>query len=148
MTSVRSILGERCENLWGFSQEPDHLLRKNLVPDFVEVPFGIIVVAFQVRLHTQNPGPGFRDRVSHSVQRLTTIFFPTPGARRNQCVDHFNPPIPAQPIERLNREFYRRTRVASLFPNEASLLRLISALAAEASEEWETGRIYLTLESE
>ena len=51
-------------------------------------------------------------------------------------------------IERLNRELHRRTRVATLFPNEASLLRLVSAMAAEISEEWETGRIYLNPESE
>ncbi len=43
---------------------------------------------------------------------------------------------------------HRRTRVATLFPNEASLLRLVSAMAAEISEEWETGRIYLNPESE
>lgn len=46
-------------------------------------------------------------------------------------------------VERLNREILRRTRVATLFPNEASLLRLVSAMAAEISEEWETGRAYL-----
>ena len=49
--------------------------------------------------------------------------------------------------ERLNRELKRRTRVASLFPNEASALRLASAVLAETSEEWETGRIYLSMES-
>jgi len=49
-------------------------------------------------------------------------------------------------IERLNREIKRRTRVASLFPNEASLLRLVSAILMETSEEWETSRKYLTLE--
>jgi hypothetical protein len=46
-------------------------------------------------------------------------------------------------LERVNREIKRRTRVATLFPNEASLLRLVSALGAEISEEWETGRVYL-----
>jgi hypothetical protein len=46
-------------------------------------------------------------------------------------------------LERVNGELQRRTRVATLFPNEASLLRLASALAAEISEEWETGRAYL-----
>lgn len=49
-------------------------------------------------------------------------------------------------VERVNRELKRRTRVATLFPNEASLLRLVSALAAEISEEWETGRVYLAAE--
>jgi hypothetical protein len=51
-------------------------------------------------------------------------------------------------LARPNRELHRRTRVATLFPNEASLLRLVSAMAAEISEEWETGRIYLNPESE
>jgi len=51
-------------------------------------------------------------------------------------------------LERLNRELRRRTRVATLFPNDASLLRLVSAMAAEISEEWETGRIYLNPESD
>ena len=48
-------------------------------------------------------------------------------------------------LERINQELKRRTRVASLFPNEASLLRLISALLCEISEEWLTGKIYLTM---
>lgn len=50
-------------------------------------------------------------------------------------------------VERLNKEIKRRTRVATLFPNEASLLRLVSAVLAEISEEWETGRIYLTMDN-
>jgi len=31
-------------------------------------------------------------------------------------------------------------RVATRFPNEASLLRLVSAMAVEISEQWDTGR--------
>ncbi|RMG63102.1 MAG: IS256 family transposase [Bacteroidetes bacterium] len=50
-------------------------------------------------------------------------------------------------LERLNREIARRTRVASLFPNEASLLRLVSAVLMETSEEWETNKKYLNLET-
>lgn len=50
-------------------------------------------------------------------------------------------------LERLNKEIKRRTRVATLFPNETSLLRLVSAVLAEISEDWETGRVYLTLEN-
>jgi len=46
-------------------------------------------------------------------------------------------------IERVNREIKRRTRVATIFPNEASLLRLVSAVLMETSEEWETGKIYI-----
>jgi transposase-like protein len=51
-------------------------------------------------------------------------------------------------LERVNREVKRRTRVATLFPNEASLLRLVSAVLMEISEEWETGRIYLKPEED
>jgi transposase-like protein len=51
-------------------------------------------------------------------------------------------------LERLNKEIKRRTRVATLFPNEASLLRLVSAVLIEISEEWETKKIYLDMKSE
>ena len=48
-------------------------------------------------------------------------------------------------LERVNQELKRRTRVARVFPNEPSLLRLISALLAETSDDWETGKIYLNM---
>ena len=50
-------------------------------------------------------------------------------------------------LERLNRELKRRTRVATLFPNEDSLLRLVTAILVEVSEEWETGKRYMTFET-
>jgi transposase-like protein len=50
-------------------------------------------------------------------------------------------------LERVNQELKRRTRVASVFPNEASVLRLITALLAEISDQWETGKIYLNMKS-
>ena len=50
-------------------------------------------------------------------------------------------------LERLNKEIKRRTRVATLFPNEKSLERLVTALLSEISDEWETGKIYLTMKN-
>jgi len=50
-------------------------------------------------------------------------------------------------LERLNKEIARRTRVATLFPNEASLLRLASAVLVEIDEEWQTGKRYLNMEA-
>jgi len=50
-------------------------------------------------------------------------------------------------LERLNEEIKRRTRVATLFPNAASLLRLVSAILQETSEEWETAKVYLSMET-
>jgi transposase-like protein len=49
-------------------------------------------------------------------------------------------------LERLNREIKRRTRVATLFPNEESCLRLVTAVLMEISDEWETDKIYLNTE--
>jgi len=48
-------------------------------------------------------------------------------------------------LERVNREIKHRTRVAFLFPNESSLLRLVCALLSEISNEWLTGKIYLNM---
>lgn len=47
--------------------------------------------------------------------------------------------------ETLNGQIKRRTRVVGLFPNEASLLRLVTAVLIEISETWETGKSYLKL---
>ena len=47
-------------------------------------------------------------------------------------------------LERVNKEVKRRTRVASLFPSEASCLRLVSAVLMEISDEWQAGKAYLT----
>jgi len=51
-------------------------------------------------------------------------------------------------LERLNREIGRRTKVVSIFPNEAACLRLISAILMEQDEAWQTGRVYLSIENE
>ncbi|MCE9553346.1 MAG: IS256 family transposase [Planctomycetes bacterium] len=50
-------------------------------------------------------------------------------------------------LERLNRELKRRTRVATLFPNEDSLLRLVTGVLIEISDEWETAKRYVTFET-
>ena len=50
-------------------------------------------------------------------------------------------------LERINREIRRRTRVVGIFPNEASCLRLVSALLMEISEEWQTGKRYCVSKS-
>ena len=45
--------------------------------------------------------------------------------------------------ETLNTQIKRRTKVAGLFPNTDSILRLVTAILMEISEEWETGKAYL-----
>jgi transposase-like protein len=48
-------------------------------------------------------------------------------------------------LERFNQEIKRRTLVVRIFPNEASCLRLIRAIAAETHEEWMEGSRYLNM---
>lgn len=48
-------------------------------------------------------------------------------------------------VERLNREIKRRTRVATLFPNKESCLRLVTAIVEEIHEDWMAGRKYLSI---
>jgi transposase-like protein len=52
------------------------------------------------------------------------------------------------PLERLHQEINRRTNVARIFPNEESLLRLVSAIEMEISEDWMTGKRYLNMNAE
>lgn len=48
-------------------------------------------------------------------------------------------------MERVNREVKRRTRVAVLFPNKESALRLVTGVIIEIHEEWITGKQYLDM---
>jgi putative transposase len=49
-------------------------------------------------------------------------------------------------LERLNEEIKRRTHVVRIFPNEASCLRLVRALAQEIHEDWIEDSRYLNME--
>ena len=68
---------------------------------------------------------------------LTIFSFPANHHRRIRTVNM---------LERVSQEVKRRTRVVRIFPNEASCLRLISAILMEISENWQTSRVYLSFE--
>ena len=81
--------------------------------------------------------PKLAEWLEQNVPESLTVFLVPPGHRRRLRTSNM--------LERLNEEINRRTQVAGLFPNEASVLRLVSAVLMEISEDWETGRRYLTM---
>lgn len=93
----------------------------------------------QMTARYQKSAPALANWLEENVpEALTVLGCPPPHRRRLRTTNS---------LERLNREIKRRTRVATLFPNEASLLRLVSAVLSEISDEWETQRTYLTMET-
>lgn len=88
----------------------------------------------------RDTAPRLADWLEANVPEGLTIFtLPASHRRRLRTTNS---------LERLNQEIKRRTRVATLFPNEAALLRLASAVLSEISDEWETARAYLNMEAQ
>ena len=48
-------------------------------------------------------------------------------------------------LERVNEEIKRRTHILRTFPNQASCLRLVRALAIERHEAWQESSRYLNM---
>jgi putative transposase len=87
----------------------------------------------------EKPAPKLSTWMEENVPESFAVFRLPPSHRQRLRTTNM--------LERLNRELKRRTRVATLFPNEASLLRLVTAVLMELSEEWETGKRYVTFET-
>lgn len=65
------------------------------------------------------------------VQSLTVLSLPIEHRARMRT---------SNSLERVNQEIKRRTRVARIFPNTKSLLRLVTAILNDISENWEDSR--------
>lgn len=87
----------------------------------------------------EKTAPKLATWLAANVPEALTVFLLPPAHRRRLRTSNL--------LERLNKEIKRRTRVATLFPNEAALLRLVSAVLMEISEEWETDKVYLRMEN-
>jgi len=88
--------------------------------------------------HFSSSAPEFTNWLENNISEGLTCFqFPQKHRKKIRT---------SNGIERVNREIKRRTRVAMLFPNDASALRLVTAVLIEIHEEWVTGRQYLDIE--
>jgi transposase-like protein len=62
-------------------------------------------------------------------------------------MEHWTRIFSTNPLERLNREIKRRTEVVGVFPDTASVIRLVGSVLIEIDDEWQEERRYFSLES-
>jgi transposase-like protein len=86
----------------------------------------------------EKSAPEFAKWLEENVEEGLTVFqFPKEHRKKLRT---------SNGIERLNREIKKRTRVAVLFPNKESALRLVTGVILEIHEEWITGKVYLNMD--
>jgi putative transposase len=87
----------------------------------------------------QEKSKGFAEWMENNIpESLTVMDFPEAHRRRLRT---------SNLAERVNKEVRRRTRVACIFPNTESCLRLVTAVIMEIDEEWIEGQVYLNFEN-
>jgi len=97
-------------------------------------------IAGEIVQKYEKTAPEFSDWLDENIEEALTVFnFPEKHRRLIRTVNS---------IERLNEEIKRRTRVARIFPNPQSCLRLITAVLVEKNDVWMTGRKYLNFDVE
>ena len=73
---------------------------------------------------------------------------PDPLAFTSLTKEHWRQLWSNNSLERLNKEIHPRTDVVGIFPDRASIMRLIGAVLTEQSDEWAVAsRRYMSVES-
>ena len=85
----------------------------------------------------QNSAPQFVKWLEENIEEGLVVY--------NYPKEHWMKIKTSNGLERVNREIRRRTRVAGLFPNESSCLRLITALLQEFHEGWSIEPSYIKI---
>ncbi len=92
----------------------------------------------RVRERFKRSAPEFVNWLDDNIEEgLTVHAFPRAHQQRLRTTNG---------LERVNREIKRRTRVAVMFPNMESALRLVTGVLVEIHEDWVTGKQYLDLD--
>ena len=84
----------------------------------------------------------------HQVRDLLAASFPEAGPLMDGAQDdvpascgfprtHWHKIWSTNPLERVNKEMERRTRVVGIFPNEASAIRLVGVILADLHDDWQ-----------
>ena len=117
---------------WGWVKALLHSIYDQPDADAVHAQFDRVVDALHEKL------PAVAEHLEEARADILA-FTPFPKAIWRQVWSN-------NPNERLNREIRRRTDVVGIFPDRASIIRLVGAVLAEQHDEWAEGRRYLGLD--
>jgi putative transposase len=117
-----------------------------------------VVAAFIRTIFAQVDEPSVKAQLDATAQSLESRFSAAAAmltdAKEDLCAfasfpqAHWTKIWSNNPLERVNAEIKRRTRVVGIFPNDAAVLRLVTAVCVEQHDEWlASERRYLSEQS-